>query len=112
MIAVTENAVRHLTELIAESGNTDADAGLRLFVEKGGCSGMSYGMAIACPADGDTTVEAGDVKVHVAADSGDLLRGVTLDYVDGLSGAGFKIINPNAARHCGCGTSFEPASGA
>jgi iron-sulfur cluster assembly protein len=54
-------------------------------------------------------VAAGDVTVYVAADSAELLRGVQVDYSDSLSDSGFKVQNPNAARSCGCGTSFEPA---
>jgi iron-sulfur cluster assembly protein len=112
MINVTENASRHLAEVLSEhtASGQDSSLGLRLWVEKGGCSGMSYAMQMAAAQPGDVAVDAGMATVYVAADSVEFLRGVTLDYVDGLTGSGFKIINPNAARHCGCGTSFEPAT--
>ncbi len=110
MINVTENAKRHLAELLPEhtARGQDGPVGLRLWVEKGGCSGMSYAMEVAAGQPGDVAIDAEPEMVFVAADSVEYLRGVTLDYVDGLTGSGFKIINPNAARHCGCGTSFEP----
>lgn len=83
--------------------------GLRLGVERGGCAGLQYAMRIAAPESGDVTVEHGDVSFYIAHDSIDFLRGSHVDYSDALSDAGFKISNPNAARSCGCGTSFEPA---
>jgi iron-sulfur cluster assembly accessory protein len=51
-------------------------------------------------------LDAGGVPVFIDADSQQHLRGMTIDYVTGLHGAGFKFLNPNAARTCGCGTSF------
>jgi iron-sulfur cluster assembly protein len=110
MITVTENAVKHLRDLLAARGASQGGAlGLRLFVERGGCAGMQYAMEVAAPQPGDTPVTTGGVTVYVAADSADLLRGVRVDYSDSLSDSGFKVQNPNAARSCGCGTSFEPA---
>ena len=58
---------------------------------------------------GDAVVAQDGVEFFVDDESAQLLRGATLDYHDGLTGAGFQIVNPNAARTCGCGTSFEPA---
>ena len=81
--------------------------GLRIFVESGGCAGMQYGMTIDTAKQGDEIIEREGVQVIVDAESAGYLRGSTVDYADGLSGAGFKIINPNAVRSCGCGTSFE-----
>ncbi len=111
MISVSENAKRHLAEFLSESqaGSQESAVGLRLWVEKGGCSGMSYAMKVCSAQPGDVAVSVESAVIYIAADSVDFLRGVTLDYVDGLTGSGFKISNPNAARHCGCGTSFEPA---
>ena len=64
-------------------------------------------MNVADPEPGDEVVELGAARVIVAADSMDRLRGCEVDYSDDLTDAGFKINNPNAARSCGCGTSFE-----
>ena len=74
---------------------------------RGGCAGMQYGMQFDRPKQGDHRIQEGGVEVLVDADSANYLVGSTVDFTDGLSGVGFKITNPNAARSCGCGTSFE-----
>ena len=109
MIEVTESAAKHLLDLLEEKDFTPAERGLRLFVEKGGCAGMSYSMKIDAFAEGDEVYTCGEARVFVDAESIVYLDGCHLDYVDALNDAGFKIENPNAARSCGCGTSFEPA---
>ncbi|MEQ1841322.1 MAG: iron-sulfur cluster assembly accessory protein [Verrucomicrobiales bacterium] len=109
MIEVTESAARHLLDLLEEKDFSPEEKGLRLFVEKGGCAGMSYAMKIDAPAEGDAIYSCGEARVLVDAESLVYLDGCHLDYVDALNDAGFKIENPNAARSCGCGTSFEPA---
>ncbi|MGD1980074.1 MAG: iron-sulfur cluster assembly accessory protein, partial [Akkermansiaceae bacterium] len=76
---------------------------------KGGCAGMSYAMQIGAFAEGDQVVEKKGARVFVDEESLPYLDGCLLDYVDALNDSGFKIENPNAARSCGCGTSFEPA---
>ena len=107
MITLTDSAVRHLQTLIAEKG--DASKGLRLFVEKGGCAGMQYGMTLDGIEVGDETFEKDGVKVIVDPESLNYLRGSEIDYCDDLTGTGFRLKNPNAVRSCGCGTSFETA---
>ena len=108
MITVTDSAVQQLKLLLADHPDS-AGKGLRLFIEKGGCAGLQYGMSIEAQQPGDTVIESGGVQFFVDAASTSYLQGSTIDYDDGLSGAGFRIHNPNAARSCGCGTSFEPA---
>ena len=108
MINVTDNAVRHLRSLL-ESHTAAERKGLRVQIAKGGCSGMQYEMLLDAPKEGDAVVARDGVEFLVDAESGELLRGATLDYHDGLTGTGFQILNPNAARTCGCGTSFEAA---
>ncbi len=108
MINVTDSAVEHLRSLL----ETKADAegkGLRVQIAKGGCSGLQYEMLLDARKTGDAIVERDGVEFLVDDESARLLSGATLDYHDGLTGAGFQIVNPNAARTCGCGTSFEPA---
>lgn len=106
VIVLTEPAVAKVAELIAQEGN-DALA-LRVAVRPGGCSGFSYEMFFDTDvADDDVSVAFGDVKVVVDPASADLLQGATLDFKDGLQGAGFSINNPNASRTCGCGQSFS-----
>jgi iron-sulfur cluster assembly protein len=108
MITVTENAVRQLRTLLESQTATDGK-GLRVGIAKGGCSGLQYEMALGARKDGDAVVAQDGVEFFVDRESADYLRGSTLDYRDGLTGAGFHIENPNAARTCGCGTSFEAA---
>ena len=108
MITVTDNAVKHLRSLLAEQDELAPGAGLRIFIETGGCSGLQYSMNFDAPHEGDAVSECDGVRVLVDAASIPHLRGATVDYCDDLTGTGFRIQNPNARRTCGCGTSFEP----
>ncbi len=106
MINLTDNAVNHLRSLAAGRDAADAKP-LRIAVERGGCAGLQYAMSFSAPQTGDQPIERDGVTVFVAPDAAELMRGSVIDYYDGLTGAGFKIQNPNAVRSCGCGTSFE-----
>ena len=108
MITVTENAARHLRSLLAEQSAAPGK-GLRVQIAKGGCSGLQYEMLLDSRKPDDAVVERDGVEFMVDPESAQLLRGAALDYHDGLTGTGFQIVNPNAARTCGCGTSFEAA---
>ena len=111
MLKLTDAASRKLGEIIA--GHSQPTVGLRVFVQKGGCSGYSYGMALAERVeDGDWVGEFGGVKVIVDPASAPVLEGVNIDYVESLQGSGFSISNPNAVRSCGCGNSFDTANSA
>jgi iron-sulfur cluster assembly protein/iron-sulfur cluster insertion protein len=84
------------------------DLALRVAVRPGGCSGFSYEMFFdADVADDDIRSEQGGVLVVIDPASAQHLGGGSLDYQDGLQGAGFHISNPNAQRTCGCGQSFS-----
>ena len=107
MLTLTDSAVKHLQELIRDKGAPGK--ALRIAVERGGCAGMSYTMALDDPREGDLAEGRGGVKVVVDPASLQFLSGSTVDYSDDLAGAGFRIRNPQASRSCGCGTSFEPA---
>ena len=107
MITVTDSAVKHLRSLLAER-DEPVGAGLRIFVENGGCSGMQYGMSFDQPKADDEVAERDGVRVVVDPKSATFLQGSVVDYEDSLTGTGFRIQNPNARRTCGCGTSFEP----
>lgn len=111
MISVTPSAAQQLAALIEEKG-AEPGVGLRLFVERGGCAGWQYGMKLDREREGDAVVVEAGAKFIVDAASVEKLRGSTVDYCDDLAGAGFRILNPNAARSCGCGTSFETADAA
>ena len=106
MITVTEAAAEKIRGLIEKEGTTQS--GLRMGIVGGGCSGFQYNLAFESNAgEMDQVIETAGVKVFVDAKSCLYLNGVTLDYADGLMGAGFKIENPNAKTTCGCGESFS-----
>lgn len=106
-ITLTDAAITKVAELIAGE-ETDEVLALRVAVKPGGCSGFNYDMFFDSEfADDDIVTEFGSVKVAVDPASADLLTGSTLDFADGLQGAGFHITNPNATRTCGCGNSFS-----
>lgn len=109
MISITDRAADELRGLL-ERKNAEPGRGLRLSVKKGGCAGWQYVMEIAAAEEGDEIVELPGARLIVAADSASKLSGCRVDYVDELSDSGFRIDNPNAARSCGCGTSFETAA--
>jgi iron-sulfur cluster assembly protein len=108
MINVTDNAVRQLRNLLATQKETQRK-GLRVQIAKGGCSGLHYEMALDEKKKGDAVVERDGVQFLIDNESISYLRGATLDFRDGLTGTGFHILNPNASRTCGCGSSFEAA---
>jgi len=108
MMTLTSRAAEELGKLLAARA-ASSSSGLRLAVRRGGCAGWQYEMKVAAPEPGDVVVESGAARLIVAADSLDRLRGCEVDYSDDLTDAGFKVHNPNAARSCGCGTSFEAA---
>ena len=106
VITLTDSAAAKVAELIAAEG--DPELALRVAVRPGGCSGFSYEMFFDSDiAADDVTCAVGAVKVVVDPASAPMLEGASLDYKDGLQGAGFHITNPNAARTCGCGNSFS-----
>ena len=105
-VNLTDLAVEKVRELIA--AEDDPNLALRMAVRPGGCSGFSYEMYFDSQVDDtDIVEEYGVVRVLVDPQSADMVRGATLDYKDGLMGAGFAIDNPNVSRSCGCGNSFS-----
>ena len=106
MITLTDNASLKVKELLAQEGEDGLM--LRVAVRPGGCSGFSYEMFFDSERDSDDLLdETTGVPVVVDPSSAQLLSGATLDYKDGLQGAGFAIDNPNAQKTCGCGQSFS-----
>jgi len=105
VIALTETAAEMARAAMDREGATDA--ALRVGVVGGGCSGMQYTLGFdTTVGPDDTVIEQHGVRLVVDASSAPYLRGTTIDYVKGLHGAGFKFVNPNASRTCGCGSSF------
>ena len=106
MITLTDNAIAAISKFI--QGSETPEAGLRIAVTGGGCSGMQYSLNLEQSAGTeDTVVECGAVKVIIDPASAPMISGVTVDFVDGLEGTGFKFENPNATASCGCGNSFS-----
>jgi iron-sulfur cluster assembly protein len=107
-IEVTEFAASEALSLLrGEDMDTDV-AGLRLFVQQGGCAGLSYGMRFEYEPDEDDTVyDHHGLRVFVDPASMNYVEGSVLDYEGGLQGAGFHVENPNVVSECGCGESFR-----
>ena len=106
MITVSETAKTQLAQLMTDSGFA-IDSYLRVGVEGGGCSGLSYKMDFDTEMrDGDQLFEDKGVKILVDKKSFLYLVGTELEYSGGLNGKGFAFNNPNATRTCGCGESF------
>ena len=107
-VTVTEDAAQEAVSLL-ESEDMDTDvAGLRLFVQQGGCAGLSYGMRFEHEPEGDDTiVEEHGLRVFVDPSSLNYIEGAVLQYEGGLQGAGFHVENPNVVSECGCGESFR-----
>lgn len=105
-VELTATATTKVAELIDAEG--EPGLALRVAVRPGGCSGFSYEMFFDAETDSeDIVTEFGRVKVVVDQESAERLRGSTLDYKEGLMGAGFAIENPNVTKSCGCGNSFS-----
>jgi iron-sulfur cluster assembly accessory protein len=106
LVVLTDKAVEMVKDAMQREGLTGY--GIRVGVMGGGCAGFQYSMDFEqAPKDGDITVEQGGIKLYVDSMSSMYLQGVTIDYVVGLQGAGFKFNNPNAKNTCGCGSSFS-----
>jgi iron-sulfur cluster assembly accessory protein len=107
MITITENAAQQLRHLI-ELKNAPSSSGLRIRVEKGGCAGWQYTMKVDDIQPLDRVFQQHGVHLIVDPESLAFLDNSQIDYVEALNDSGFRVENPNAARNCGCGTSFEP----
>ncbi len=106
IVTITEKALTHIREIVKNENKT-IDAGVRLGVVGGGCSGLSYKIEFSEKKEKDNILDFGDVKVFIDPKSSIYLKGVELDFKDGLNGKGFVFINPNASNTCGCGESFS-----
>jgi iron-sulfur cluster assembly protein/iron-sulfur cluster insertion protein len=105
MITLTPKAANQVRSMRA--GSPSSSQRLRVFIENGGCSGMQYGMSFDDPKEGDALFESEGVPMVVDPASAAHLKGVSIDFDDGLQGKGFEIRNPNAKTTCGCGKSFN-----
>ena len=104
-IILTASAARRVAAIASRQSKPPV---LRLAVDGGGCAGFTYKFELAeAPDTDDTIAETDGVKLVVDPVSLDLVRGSAVDFVEDLSGAAFKVTNPNAASGCGCGSSFS-----
>ncbi|MCW5933595.1 MAG: iron-sulfur cluster assembly accessory protein [Fimbriimonadia bacterium] len=106
-ITLSERAAKELQGLLLENGKPEA--GLRIWVAGGGCSGLQYGMAIdeEQPEEHDMIFHSQGVKVYVDSMSLQYMDGSEVDFIEDTLGGGFKIENPMAVGGCGCGSSFQ-----
>lgn len=106
VLALTEVAVERVKEVLGREGVKDG--GLRVAIVGGGCSGFQYNLSLDdSPREDDIVIEQDGVKLFLDPISQQYVYGTVIDYVNGLHGAGFKFVNPNATRTCGCGSSFS-----
>ena len=107
LLALTERAAAKVKELIAEEPAGEAEV-LRIAVQGGGCSGFEYALGFdRGPQDGDHELESYGVTLVVDPFSAPYLHGATIDFLNSIEEAGFKIENPNVSSACGCGHSFQ-----
>jgi len=105
-VKLTPAAIERVRKMHAKEG-LGAGHGLRMGVIGGGCSGFQYSLKFDELKEGDRVTDFGGVLVYVDEVSLPYIAGTTLDYVEGLHGAGFRFDNPRASRTCGCGSSFS-----
>ena len=105
-VQLTPKAIEMVRKMHSKEG-LGAEQGLRIGVVGGGCSGFQYQLNFDAIKDGDRIVELEGVKILVDEISLPYIAGTTLDFVEGLHGAGFRFDNPRASRTCGCGSSFS-----
>lgn len=106
MLTITDATYSKVKELFQEENNPNLK--LRVFVQGGGCSGMSYGFSFdEDQNEDDFTIEENSIVILVDAVSMQYLNSAVIDYKEDLMGAGFSISNPNAETSCGCGSSFS-----
>ncbi len=107
VVHVSEKAAKKILALLAKEGVSPETGGLRVGVQGGGCSGLSYAMRLDTQArDRDKVFQEFGARIFVDPKSLLYLNGTTLEYEDTLMRQGFVFQNPNAARSCGCGSSF------
>lgn len=106
MITVTEKATNHIKEMMKSEGMTEGF--VRLSVQGGGCSGLSYGLGFVPEKDEtDNVLDFNGVTFVIDEESAPIVQGTVIDFKESMMGGGFVIDNPNAIASCGCGSSFR-----
>lgn len=104
-VSLTERAARQVRKIIAEE-DLEENLFLRVAVEGGGCSGLSYKLGLDHKTEQDEIIESQGIEILVDPRHMMYLEGISIDYPDGLDARGFTFDNPNASESCGCGSSF------
>jgi iron-sulfur cluster assembly accessory protein len=104
LVTITDKAKDKVRQYLEDDDNKGK--ALRVYVEGGGCAGFQYGLAFDDKRDTDEIVAIDGIEIVVDPMSQTYLEGSSIDFIDGLYGAGFKVNNPNATGSCGCGHSF------
>lgn len=106
LVELSESAAYHVKEMMRH--NEEEGSYLRVAINGGGCSGLTYGMGFESEkTDADQVLVQHGIEIIVANADVDILKGTEIDYKESLMGGGFTIENPNAILSCGCGTSFR-----
>lgn len=105
-VILTERAASQITKIKSDE-NLDDDLYLRVAVEGGGCSGLSYKLGFDFKNEEDELIESEGIQIVIDTKHIMYLSGIRIDYPDGLDARGFTFDNPNASESCGCGTSFS-----
>jgi iron-sulfur cluster assembly protein len=107
-IQITDKAIARVRSAMEKEGVSVEQGGVRLGVQGGGCSGLSYNIRFDTqPRERDRVFQFGGVRVFVDPKSFIYLHGMVLDYQETLMQQGFVFVNPNSTKSCGCGTSFS-----
>src|ERR1700682_885625 len=110
MITISDKGAEKVHEFLASQEASVSLDGLRVGVRGGGCSGFQYHLAFDEQRDGDRVFESHGLKLLIEPDAFEYVDGSQIDFIDALTGAGFKVENPNVVAACGCGSSFRVAS--
>ena len=108
LVELSEAAAFHVKKMMRHNG--EEGSFLRVAINGGGCSGLTYGLGFSNEkTEDDQSLSQHGIEMIVAKDDVDILKGTQIDYKESLMGGGFTIENPNAILSCGCGTSFRTA---
>jgi iron-sulfur cluster assembly protein len=107
MVTLTDIAAKKVSEFL--NSQEQPEAGLRVAVKGGGCSGFQYQLALDERHDGDQVFDFDGIRILVDEQSLRYVDGSTVDYTESFQGSGFEVSNPNTVASCGCGSSFRVA---
>jgi len=106
LVNITDKAVAQIQNIFSKE-SPEPNTRLRYAVVGGGCSGLQYKIEFSPKKEKDNIIALGEIEVLIDPKSSIYLKGIELDFKDGLNGKGFVFNNPNATNTCGCGESFS-----